>query len=102
MERRVSDKKRHNKRLAAALRYKPGEDDAPRVIASGKGTIADNIIARAREKGLPIQRDPALVDVLCQVELGREIPPELYGAVARILSFLIYADQIAAAHIRQE
>ena len=54
--------------------------------------MAENIIARAREAGLPIQEDPDLAAVLCRLELGQEIPPELYEAVARILAFLVYAD----------
>ncbi|NLJ34482.1 MAG: flagellar biosynthesis protein FlhB [Firmicutes bacterium] len=92
MSKEAKDKKRPGRRLAAALRYRPAIDSAPRVLASGKGIIADNIIALAREHGLPIQKDSSLVDVLCRIELGKEIPPELYEAVARILSFLVYVD----------
>ena len=87
--------KRKNRRLAAALKYVPEEDKAPRVVASGKGLVAENIIARAWEAGLPIQEDPELAAVLCRLELGQEIPPELYEAVARVLAFLVYADGMA-------
>ena len=87
--------RRKNRRLAAALKYKP-EEGAPRVVASGKGIVAEDIIARAKEAGLPLQEDPALAAVLCRLELGQEIPPELYEAVARVLAFLIYADGQAA------
>ncbi len=91
MEDRGREKRKY-RRLAAALKYDPEEDGAPRVVASGKGLVAENIIARAREAGLPIQEDPELAAVLCRLELGQEIPPELYEAVARILAFLVYAD----------
>ncbi|HHW54615.1 MAG: EscU/YscU/HrcU family type III secretion system export apparatus switch protein [bacterium] len=91
MEDRGREKRKY-RRLAAALKYDPEEDGAPRVVASGRGLVAENIIARAREAGLPIQEDPDLAAVLCRLELGQEIPPELYEAVARILAFLVYAD----------
>lgn len=84
-------------RLAAALRYEPGRDRAPRLVAAGRGLVAENIIARAREAGVPVQEDPALAGALCSLELGQEIPPELYEAVARVLAFLVYLDQRAAA-----
>lgn len=91
MEDRGREKRKY-RRLAAALKYDAEEDGAPRVVASGRGLVAENIIARAREAGLPIQEDPDLAAVLCRLELGQEIPPELYEAVARILAFLVYAD----------
>lgn len=91
MEDRGREKRKY-RRLAAALKYDPEEDGAPRVVASGRGLVAENIIARAREAGLPIQEDPDLAAVLCRLELGQGIPPELYEAVARILAFLVYAD----------
>lgn len=77
------------KRLqAAALAYKPESDNAPRLVASGKGPLAERIMALAREHGVPIQKNPALVEVLLQLDLGREIPPELYQVVAEVLAFV--------------
>lgn len=78
---------------AVALSYQEelGET-VPRVVALGKGTIADNIIAKAKEAGVPIQSDPELVASLCQIELGQPIPPELYEAVARLLAFVLFLD----------
>jgi flagellar biosynthesis protein len=73
---------------AAALGYEPGKDAAPRVVASGEGRIADRIRTLAREYGIPIHEDPALVDVLAQLPLDETIPPALFAAVAEILGFL--------------
>ncbi|SEH14722.1 EscU/YscU/HrcU family type III secretion system export apparatus switch protein [Thermoleophilum album] len=70
---------------AAALRYRAGEDAAPRVVATGSGKLAERIIEIAREAGVPVREDAALVDALSQLELGAEIPPELYAAVAELL-----------------
>lgn len=71
------------KRSAAALRY-PGEG-APRVVATGRGHLAERIEAAAREAGVPVREDAALADALAGLELGTEIPNELYEAVARSL-----------------
>lgn len=78
----------HIRRRAAALRYEHGRDAAPRVVASGQGHIADRILAIARESGVPIQEDPALAAILTTLELDREIPPELFAAVAEVIGFL--------------
>ena len=76
------------RRRAAALRYEPGRDRAPRVIASGQGHMADRILALAHEHGVPVQQDPALAAALTQLELDREIPPQLFAAVAEVIGFL--------------
>ncbi|MCD6363226.1 MAG: FlhB-like flagellar biosynthesis protein [Synergistetes bacterium] len=75
-------------RKAAALKYDEREDRAPRVIASGKGKIAEKIIEIAREYDIPIYEDPDLVELLLKVDIGDEIPPELYKAVAEVLAFI--------------
>ncbi|MFA5664739.1 MAG: EscU/YscU/HrcU family type III secretion system export apparatus switch protein [Burkholderiaceae bacterium] len=72
---------------AVALRYDPAET-APQVIAKGYGTIAEHIIARAREHGLYVHRSAELVSLLMQVDLDAHIPPELYRAVAELLAWL--------------
>lgn len=71
--------------LAVALHY--SGRGAPRVVAKGGGLVAENIIATARAHGVPLEEDPALVGALARVELGREIPRELYLAVAQVLAF---------------
>lgn len=75
-----------------ALRYNEKEDNAPRVVASGKGEIARKIKEIAIEKGIPLHRDDDLVELLAQIELDREIPPELFSAVAEILSWIYRAN----------
>lgn len=80
-------------RQAIALEYNP-EEDAPRVIASGKGVLAERIIERARESDVPVHRDDKLADTLSRLEIGDMIPPELYEVVAEILVFVDSMDKI--------
>lgn len=70
---------------AVALHY--SGTGAPRVVAKGGGAVAQKIIETAREHGVPLEEDPALAAALSRVELGREIPRELYVAVAHVLAF---------------
>lgn len=69
------------------------EDGAPRVVAKGSGVTADAIISLARESGVYVHQSPELVNLLMQVDLDSEIPPELYQAVAEILAWLYAMDQ---------
>ena len=73
---------------AAALKYDQQEDNAPKVVAKGKGETAKQIIKIAEANNLPIKKDEDLVELLSQIELEREIPTELYKAVAEIFSFI--------------
>ena len=73
---------RRNK--AVALRYRVDEDAAPVVVASGYGQIADKIIGVAEEKGIPVYKDDSAASMLCMLEVGRNIPPELYEVIAAI------------------
>lgn len=72
---------------AVALTYTPGES-APRVVAKGRGLIAQEIIARAREAGVFVHESPELVGLLMQVDLDERIPPQLYVAIAELLAWL--------------
>jgi len=74
-----------NRRAAAAIGYNPDRDAAPRLLARGKGELADRIIALAREHNIPIKEDGDLIAVLAQLDLNREIPPELYRTIAELL-----------------
>lgn len=74
-------------REAVALAYSQ-TDAAPRVVAKGKGLIAEKIIARAREHGVYVHESPELVALLTQVDLYEHIPPQLYRAVAELLAWL--------------
>ncbi|MNG22752.1 Flagellar biosynthetic protein FlhB [compost metagenome] len=82
-------------RKAVALKYEPGDRSAPVVVAKGKGHLADAILAKASENGVPIQEDASLVEVLSKLEVDQEIPPELYALVAEILSFVYRSDKKA-------
>ena len=73
---------------AVALKYDQGKDAAPKVIAKGRGEIAEKIIEIARAHNLPLYEDKNLVQILEALELKTEIPPELYRAVAEVLAFV--------------
>ena len=73
---------------AVAIVYDEKESAAPRVVASGKGIVAEKIIATAREAGIHIKEDPNLVEILAKIPLGNEIPVELYQTVAEVLAFV--------------
>ena len=74
-------------REAIAVTYSQS-DTAPRVVARGKGLIADQIIARAREHGVYVHESPELVALLTQVDIDEHIPPQLYMAIAELLAWL--------------
>lgn len=78
---------------AIALEYDPN-DDAPRVVASGKGVLAERIIEKAKEASVPIHQDHQLANTLSKLEIGEMIPPELYEVVAEILVFVDAMDKI--------
>ena len=80
------------KRSAVALAYKE-TDAAPRVVAKGRGLIADEIISRAREHGIFVHESPELVGLLMQIDLDDRIPPQLYAAVAELLAWLYTLEQ---------
>lgn len=82
---------------AAALRYSE-QDKAPRVVAAGKGLMAQRIIDKAKEERVPIHVDPELAHSLNLLNLGSEIPPELYTVVARILLFVGDVDKLMSLH----
>jgi len=83
------------RRKAVALKYNPEKAAAPVVVAKGQGFMADEIVRRAQENGVPIQEDASLVEVLSKLDLEQEIPPELYRLVAEVLSFVYRADRRA-------
>jgi flagellar biosynthesis protein len=77
-----------DRKTAAALHYKAGKDSAPRLVAKGKGWMAEKIIQTAREHNIPLKEDPHLVEILSNLDLYEDIPPDLYKAVAEILIFI--------------
>lgn len=82
-------------RKAVALKYEPGERGAPVVVAKGQGHLADRILEKAKDGGVPVQEDASLVEVLSKLDVDQEIPPELYALVAEILSFVYRSDRRA-------
>lgn len=74
-------------KTAVALAYRE-TDAAPRVVAKGRGLIAEEIIARAREHGVYVHESPEMVSLLMQIDLDQRIPPQLYLAVAELLAWL--------------
>ena len=72
---------------AVALAYSQ-TDAAPRVVAKGRGLVAEQIIARAREHGVYVHESPELVSLLVQIDLDQRIPPQLYIAVAELLAWI--------------
>ncbi|OPL13771.1 MAG: hypothetical protein AVO39_10085 [delta proteobacterium MLS_D] len=74
--------------VAAAILYDAEKDKAPRVAARGRGVVAEHIIELARKHHVPVQEDPALAEMLARLDIGEEIPPQLYLAVAEILAFI--------------
>ncbi|WP_099158081.1 EscU/YscU/HrcU family type III secretion system export apparatus switch protein [Virgibacillus ndiopensis] len=83
----------NSRKKAAALRYNTGRDNAPKVTATGKGLVADNIISKAKESNVPIQEDSTLVELLAELNINETIPEELYQAVAEVFAFVYRTDQ---------
>jgi flagellar biosynthesis protein len=77
-----------NSRQAVALRYAPKKDPAPKLVAKGRGYLADKILELARQHNIPIREDRNLLQILSRLDLEEEIPPEVYKAVAEILAFI--------------
>lgn len=83
-------------KTAVALAYREA-DAAPRVIAKGRGLVAEEIIARAREHGIYVHESPELVALLSQIDLDQRIPPQLYVAIAELLAWLYRLERGEAA-----
>ncbi|CUH95632.1 hypothetical protein P22_1706 [Propionispora sp. 2/2-37] len=78
---------------AVAIQYNKESDAAPKVVAKGGGFIAEQIVAVAQQHAVPIYKNKALSSMLMAVELDREIPAELYRAVAEVLAYIYRLDQ---------
>lgn len=93
----MAQQKRTAAKIAVALGYEKGKDEAPHVLATGRGTVAEAVLRLAGEHGVPIQRDHPLASALVKLELGAAVPQELYAAVAEVLAFLWRLEQEKAA-----
>lgn len=80
-------------KVAVALQYNKGEQ-APKILATGKGYLADKIIEKAKDSDVPTYEDSKLADTLSNLEIGDMIPPELYTVVAEILVFVDKTDKL--------
>lgn len=88
-------KKDETDKTAVAIEYVPGEA-APRILATGKGQVAERIIETARENNVPLYKDNKLAGTLSKLQIGDMIPPELYEVVAEILVFVDDMDRMKA------
>jgi flagellar biosynthesis protein len=87
---------RAKQQSAVALAYQGG-DPAPKVVAKGKGLLAEQIIGRAREAGVFVHESKELVALLMEVDLDRQIPPALYRAIAELLAWLYHIESAQQA-----
>lgn len=87
-----TDRKEHT---AVAIAYEPGEV-APKILATGKGVLADKIIEKAQENNVPLYKDNKLAKTLSKLQIGDMIPPELYEVVAEVLVFVDDMDRMKA------
>lgn len=90
----MDDKDLQN-RKAVAIGYEPG-DNAPKVFASGQGELARRIIEKAKESDIPIHRDDKLAEALSKIDVGDEVPPEMYDVIVQVLMFVDRVDQVRA------
>lgn len=86
-------KEKYIRKEAIALSYNPEKGDAPRVVAKGKGKIAETILERAEMHAIPIQEDASLVELLGQLNLNEKIPEELYRAVSEVFAYIYHIDR---------
>ena len=85
----------NKEKTAVAIEYVPGEA-APKILATGKGQVAEKIIEKAKESNVPLYKDNKLADALSRLQIGDMIPPELYEVVAEILVFVDDMDRMKA------
>jgi len=86
-------KQKQQRKSAVSLKYDAAAHKAPTVTSKGKGKMADKIIAVARANKIPIKEDPDLVQLLAQVDVGKEVPPSVYQVVAELLAFVYQLNQ---------
>lgn len=91
----AEEKKFDKNKTAVALAYEAG-DAAPKILASGKGYVAEQIIEEAKKADVPFYQDNELADTLSKLNIGDAIPPELYEVVAEILVFVNDMEKLKA------
>jgi len=86
-------RRRNQRKTAVAVQYDRGSMPAPKVVAKGRGSVAEKLIAAAKVNGIPIVEDRLLVETLDKLSLDQAIPPELYQVVAEILVAVYKAEK---------
>ena len=94
-EKKTGQFEKMDEKTAVAVEYVPGEA-APKILATGKGQVAERIIETAKENSVPLYKDGKLADTLSRLKIGDMIPPELYEVVAEILVFVDDMDRLKA------
>jgi len=89
----MNSKPSNTRKTVAALRYDQARNSAPKIVAKGRGKVADRILALARENNVPMVEDRNLVQMLEALDLNIEIPTELYQSVAEVLVFVYQMNQ---------
>lgn len=87
------NEERYTRKEAVALSYDQNSSEAPKVVAKGKGKIAESIIDKAKEFDVPIQEDPSLIEILGQLNIDESIPEELYKAVSEVFAYIYQLDR---------
>ncbi len=90
------------RKKAVALKYQQGADSAPRVVAGGRGVIAEQIIEKAKQFDVPFFENEALANSLLDVDIGETIPPQLYKAVAEVFLWLLTSEKDAQIEKERE
>ncbi|UOQ43068.1 EscU/YscU/HrcU family type III secretion system export apparatus switch protein [Halobacillus salinarum] len=83
----------NQRKNAVALGYEANKEEAPRVIAKGKGYVAEKILENAQKHNIPVQEDPTLLELLSQLNINEQIPEELYHVVAEVFALIYRTDQ---------
>lgn len=86
---------------AVALRYDLEKDTAPRVVAKGKGHTAEHILEAAQKSSVPVYQNKTLVNMLMALDIDREIPPELYKAIAEVMAYVYKMDKAKGREVEE-
>jgi len=89
----IRENRYQKSKTAIAVAY-DGENDQPRILASGKGALAERIVEEAGQAGVPVHKDTKLANTLSKLQIGEAIPPELYEVVAEVLVFVDQMDRL--------
>ncbi|MBO4266473.1 MAG: EscU/YscU/HrcU family type III secretion system export apparatus switch protein [Lachnospiraceae bacterium] len=89
----MAEEEKKKIKQAVAIEYNP-EDMAPKIVATGRGKLAERIIEQAKENDVPVHQDEKLANTLSKLDIGEYIPPELYEVVAEILVFVDNMEKI--------